>query len=284
MLFRSFYIRKDIDASLRYETIKKIYERFDFIKPLPLYIDIFGTKKRRCIKDGIVADKYMIILKHNSNKNFSARSTFRVSRANLPVKDTTKRDNRSQYSKSPVRIGEAYNLMPAISGALLAEYNIYMRSSTLGKKALKYIIETDGNPLEIKRLEVKDNYINTNADIFNARLKGIGLGTEFEKADTNYSEMLEDVVMPLHIGKFTIYDTPLKREFYNQLFVKYLIRMEEFTMMESYVGEKSDKVWGEIFKEMEKNSLDSLRSDEYGLSDDMKEMLKKATRNKGGRL
>lgn len=279
-----FYIRKDIDASLRYETIKKIYERFDFIKPLPLYIDIFGTKKRRCIKDGIVADKYMFILKHNSNKNFSARSTFRVSRANLPVKDTTKRDNRSQYSKSPVRIGEAYNLMPAISGALLAEYNIYMRSSTLGKKALKYIIETDGNPLEIKRLEVKDNYINTNADIFNARLKGIGLGTEFEKADTKYSEMLEDVVMPLHIGKFTIYDTPLKREFYNQLFVKYLIRMEEFTMMESYVGEKSDKVWDEIFKEMEKNSLDSLRSDEYGLSDDMKEMLKKATRNKGGRL
>lgn len=276
-----FYIRKDIDSSLRYETIKKIYERFDFIKPLPLYIDIFGTKKRRCIKDGIVADKYMIILKHNSNKNFSARSTFRVSRANLPVKDTTKRDNRSQYSRSPVRIGEAYNVMAAISGALLAEYNIFMRSSTLGKKALKQIIETDGNPLEIKRLEVKDNYINTNADIFNARMKGIGLGVEFEKENSQYSEMLEDVVMPLHIGKFTIYDTPLKKEFYNQLFVKYLIRMEEFTMMESYVGEKSDKVWKEIFEELERDSLESFHDELYHLSEDMKEMIMKATRNKG---
>ena len=100
-----FYIRKEHDHPIRYEAIKAIYERFDFIKPLPLYIDIFGTKRRRIIKDGIVADKYMMILKHNSNKNFSARSTFRVNRAGLPVKDTTKRDNRSQYSKSPVRIG-----------------------------------------------------------------------------------------------------------------------------------------------------------------------------------
>ena len=87
-----FYIRKEHDSGIRYETIKKIYETFDFIKPVPLYIDIFGTKKRRIIKDGIVADKYMMVLKHNNNKNFSARSTFRVNRANLPVKDTTKRD------------------------------------------------------------------------------------------------------------------------------------------------------------------------------------------------
>ena len=92
-----FYIRKEHDSGIRYETIKKIYEEFDFIKPLPLYIDVFGTKKRRIIKDGIVADKYMLVLKHNNNKNFSARSTFRVNRANLPVKDTTKRDNKSHF-------------------------------------------------------------------------------------------------------------------------------------------------------------------------------------------
>lgn len=87
-----FYIRKEIDSNIRYDVIKKIYEHFDFIKPLPIYIDIFGTKRRRIIKDAIVSDKYMMILKHNNNKNFSARSTFRINRANLPVKDTTKRD------------------------------------------------------------------------------------------------------------------------------------------------------------------------------------------------
>lgn len=53
---RGFYIRKEHDRPIRYEKIKAIYEHFDFIKPLPLYIDIFGTKRRRIIKDGIVAD------------------------------------------------------------------------------------------------------------------------------------------------------------------------------------------------------------------------------------
>lgn len=268
-----FYIRKEHDSGIRYEEIKKIYERFDFIKPLPLYIDIFGTKKRRIIKDGIVADKYMIILKHNSNKNFSARSTFRVNRANLPVKDTTKRDNRSQYSRSPVRIGESYNLMSSISGALLAEYNIFMRSSTLGRRSLKRILETEGNPLEIKRMKVKDNYINTNADILNARLKGIGLKLKFVREDEDEVSVIEDVIMPLQIGKFTIYDSPLRKPMYNQLFIFYTKEMESISFMESYIGEKSDYVWKKIFE------MDEVK--EYNLPDETKEMLMCATRNKG---
>ena len=271
-----FYIRKTHDSSIRYETITKIYEHFDFIKPLPLYIDIFGTKRRRIIKDGIVADKYMMILKHNSNKNFSARSTFRVNRANLPVKDTTKRDNRSQYSKSPVRIGEAYNLMSAISGKLLAEYNIFMRSSTIGRKSLKKIVETENNPLEIKRLKIKDNYINTNADIFNAKFKGIGLKLTFVKEDEYPDEMIEDVVMPLQIGKFTIYDSPVNKLMYNKLFAKFIDEMEAISVMEEYPGEKEDIVWKKVF-EMEEFK-------EYKISDDVKEMIVAASKNKGSSL
>ena len=108
--------------------------------------------------------------------------------------------------------------MSSISGALLAEYNIFMRSSTLGRKSLKRIIETDGNPLEIKRMKVKDNYINANADIFNARLKGIGLKVKFVREGEFEPSMVEDVIMPLQIGKFTIYDTPLNKPMYNKLF------------------------------------------------------------------
>ena len=267
-----FYIRKEHDSGIRYETIKKIYETFDFIKPVPLYIDIFGTKKRRIIKDGIVADKYMMVLKHNNNKNFSARSTFRVNRANLPVKDTTKRDNRSQYSRSPVRIGEAYNLMSSISGALLAEYNIFMRSSTLGRKSLKRILETDGNPLEIKRLKVKDNYINSNADIFAARLKGIGLKVHYVREGEDEPTMIEDVIMPLQFGKYTIYDTPLNKPIYNKLFAKFIQLMETVSFMESYNGEKSDYIWDIIFNDDEIKELN--------ISDTTKEMILAATKNK----
>lgn len=268
-----FYIRKEHDSGIRYETIKKIYEEFDFIKPVPLYIDIFGTKKRRVIKDAIVADKYMMILKHNNNKNFSARSTFRVNRANLPVKDTTKRDNKSQYSRSPVRIGESYNLMSSISGALLAEYNIFMRSSTLGRKSLKRILETEGNPLEIKRLKVKDNYINANADIFAAKLKAIGIKPVFVREDEEEPTMLEDVVMPLQIGKYTIYDTPLNKPMYNKLFSKFIKMMEDVSFMETYPGEKSDYVWDKIFKEDDIVKLN--------IPDSTKEIILAATRNKG---
>lgn len=251
-----FYIRKELDRPLRYEAIKAIYERFDFIKPLPLYIDIFGTKRRRIIKDGIVGDKYMMFLKHNSNKNFSARSTFRVNRAGLPVKDTTKRDNRSQYSRSPVRIGEAYNLMDSIPGRLLAEYDIFMRSSTLGKKSLQRILEAEGNPLEIKRLELKTNYLNANAIIFENKLKAMGIGIEYVKEGIHEDMTLEDVVMPLQIGKYTIYDTPLKRQMYNKIFAEFIHLMETYSVTESYIGEKEDIIWKMVFELDDIKALD----------------------------
>ena len=148
-----------------------------------------------------------------------------------------------------------------------------MRSSTLGRKSLKRILETDGNPLEIKRLKVKDNYINANADIFAARLKGIGLKVQYVREDEDEPTMLEDVVMPLQIGKYTIYDTPLNKPMYNKLFAKFIQMMESVSMMESYVGEKSDYVWDKIFEEDEIKELN--------IPKETKEMILTATRNKG---
>lgn len=163
--------------------------------------------------------------------------------------------------------------MSSISGALLAEYNIFMRSSTLGRKSLKRILETDGNPLEIKRLKVKDNYINANADIFAAKLKGIGLKVDFVREDEDEPTMLEDVVMPLQIGKYTIYDTPLNKPMYNKLFSKFLKMMESVSVMETYNGEKSDYVWDQIFNEPDIVELN--------IPDETKEIILAATRNKG---
>lgn len=264
-----FYIRKEHDRPIRYEAIRAIYEHFDFIKPLPLYIDIFGTKRRRIIKDGIVADKYIMILKHNSNKNFSARSTFRINRAGLPVKDTTKRDNRSQYSRSPVRIGEAYNLGDTVSGRLLAEYDIFMRSSVLGKRSLKRILEAQGNPLEIKRLELKTNYINANAVIFESRLKAMGIGIDYVKEGLYDDIPVEDTIMPLQIGKYTIYDSPLKKQMYNEIFAEFIHLMETYSVVESYPGEKEYVIWKEVFE------LDNIKA--FNLDEDVKAMLITAT-------
>lgn len=267
-----FYLRKNPDTCLRYEAIKALYEEFDFIKPIPLYIDIFGTKKRRIVKDGIVGEQYMIILKQNSNKNFSARSTFRVNRANLPAKDNAKKTNRSSYAKSPIRLSEIYNLMCAVSGKTLAEYNIFMRSSTLGRKSLDRILATEGNPLAIKRMKIKDNYVNTNADILNARLKSIGLKIKFLNEKEETIDVLEDVVMPLYIDRYVIYDTPLNKPIYNKLFHLFRKYLNSNSIIESYQGQKEDLAWKYVF------NLPEVK--EMNVSDNIKEILIGSTKGK----
>jgi hypothetical protein len=268
-----FYIIKPPEASIRYDTIKEIYEHFDFIKPLPLYIDIFGTKHRRIIKDGIVGEKYMMVLKQNSNKNFSARSTFRVNRANLPAKDTTKRDNRAQFSHSPVRIGEAYNLMCAITGTDLAEYNIFMRSSLLGRKSLKEILSATGNPLAISKLKMKYSYTNANADILNARLKAIGIRLRFMKESDSKTDIFYDEIQPLVFDGYTIFDSPLKKPIYIQLFKEYQKYMSSHTVIETYRGQTKDMAWEYAFGLPEIKKLK--------ITPGMKEAVIAATKNNG---
>lgn len=260
-----FYLRKYPHSSVRFETLREIYKEFDFIKPLPLYIDIFGTKKRRIIKDGIVGEQYMIILKQNSNKNFSARSTYRINRANLPTKDNAKTVNRSSYAKTPIRLSEIYNLMSAISGRTLAEYNIFMRSSILGRKSLDSIIATEGNPLAIKKLKIHDNFINANADILNARLKSIGLKLKFVGDNEEETSVLTDVIMPLYIDKYIIYDTPLNKHIYNKLFYYFKQYLRNHSIVETHEGEKEELAWKYVFE------LDDIK--EMNISDSIKDIV-----------
>lgn len=242
-----FYLIKPPDACIRYESIKKLYEEFPFIKPVPLYMDIFGTKKRRLIKDGIVGSMFMIVLKQNSRKNSSARSTFRVNRANLPAKDTAKKTNRAPYAKSPIRLSEIYNLLSSITGSTLTEYNMFMRSSPMARKSLDRIIATEGNPLAVKRLKLQNNFVNANAEILNARLKSIGLKIRFLTDSEETPDVLEDVIMPLYIHGYTIYDSPLNKPIYNTLFKLYDEYLELNSIIYTYEGQKQDLAWQYVF-------------------------------------
>lgn len=268
-----FYIAKPVDSTMRYETLKRLYLEFPFIEPLDVYVDIFGAKKKKCINKCIVADKYMMFLIHNNNKNFSARSTFRVNRSNLPTKDVAKRTGRSPYSHNPVRIGEYYNLMADISGATLAEYNIPMRSSVLGMKSLQRILEATGNPLAVTKIKIQENYMNANAQIAAAKLKALGIKLMFHRDNDDDHEILRDAIMPLHISGFTIYDTPLKKSIYQRLLNEYLKYLNSVRLIESYPGEEQDVAWDHVF------GLDEFRDAEV-ITDDMKDMLKIVTKRK----
>ena len=79
--------------------------------------------------------------------------------------------------------------------------------------------------------------------------------------------------MPLQIGKYTIYDTPLRKQMYNKLFAKFISMMENITFIESYIGEKEDYVWNQVFNLPEIKELD--------VPDDVKKMLVDTTKRKG---
>ena len=246
-----FYIVRPPHKPILYKDVMNLYEAFPFIKPIPLYIDLFGIKHRKIIKNGICGTQYVIILKQNSNKNFSARSTFRVNRSNLPAKDVTKKTNRSSYARTPVRLSEIYNLFSSISGRTLAEYNIFMRSSPIGSKSLDRILSADGNPLKIKKLKVRDNYTNSNADILNARLKAIGLAIEFSTLEDEEKRYPPDTVVPMEFNGYTIYDKWYKHNMYQDIFNMYNKMMRSTTFIESYHGQKEEKCWNHIFNNKE---------------------------------
>lgn len=269
-----FYLVRPPHKPLLYDDVARLYEAFPDIKPVPLYTDLFGIKHRRILRDGIVGWKYLIILKQNSNKNFSARSTFRVNRVNLPAKDITKKTNRSAYAKSPIQLSEIYNLMSSISGRTLAEYDVFTRSSALGRKSLDRILETDGNPLNLKKIKLKGEFINTNADILAARLKCIGIKINYRSSKPKPA-VYEDAVTELHIGRFIVYDSPKNQPMYEELFDLYTKRRRSVSYVETYVGEGNDRTWDYVFE------LEQVKKME--LSEDTKNMLKIATSPKGAK-
>jgi hypothetical protein len=173
---------------------------------------------------------------------------------------------------SEIRIGESYNLFSSISGTTLAEYNIFTRSSTLGRKSLQKILETDDNPLAVKKLKVQHNYINANADILNAKLKGIGLKIKFLNDKEEVPDLVEDSVVPLYVNGYVIYDSPLNKPMYNKLFLSFNKYMREYTVIEGYRGQKEEIAWKYVF------DLPEIK--ELNISEDIRNMLLKSTTEK----
>lgn len=266
-----FYLVRPPHHPLLYKDVMALYAAFPEVKPVPMYIDLFGIKHRRIIKDGVCGIQYVVVLKQNSNKNFSARSTFRVNRSNLPAKDVTKKTNRSSYARTPVRLSEIYNLMASISGETLAEYNIFTRSSPIGSKSLDRILSATGNPLKIHKLKVRDNYTNSNADILFARLKSIGLGIEFATEEEMKTQYPPETVVNQSFYGFEILDRWDRHELYQDLFDRFMKYMRRFAMMETHHGEKQELCWKKVFDDVK---------DIYEISDDTKAMLMAATQPK----
>ena len=241
-----FYIVKRPHSKMRYDCVKKLYETWPWIKPYDVYIDLFGIQGKKIMRPAVIGSKYMCLLKQTSNKNFSARSTGRTDKRQVPAKSNDKKTNLAHYSRNPIKIGESHNLMAGISGATLASYNIFMRSSPVGRKSLDRIITATGDPFDIPKLKVEDNHTNINAQILEAYLKAIGIGLQYEVEDQKL-HICRDVVREFHIRGYIVYDHYWRKPVYEKLLDLYEEFFEQYTVISADPRKINEEAWNWVF-------------------------------------
>lgn len=266
-----FYITKPPHFCIRYNEIKALYDRYPWIEPIQCYINAFG-RKIPIMNKLIVGEMHVLILKQNTNKNFSARSTYRMNRMNLPAKDNAKKTNRAPYSKTPIKLSEVYNLFAALSGRDIAEFNIFMRSSTLGRNALGKILAAKGNPLSLKKLKVSPEFVNINAQVLKAKLKILGIGLRFITEDmiNGTGDLYDEYPITFNVEGYQIYDIPSNRRMYQHIFRVY----HEVKSKQEYIGEKNvieNLIWDEVFK------LADTELSEFPITEDVKNVVRLLT-------
>lgn len=121
-----------------------------------------------------VGYKYMMKLKQDSEKNFSARSTGSLSQQGLPEKSNKVRTNEMLYSNTPIAIGrdENNNLAIGVESFMLNKMHLFYRTSPFARRKVGDLYTND--VLNFKGFKIKPGYRNRNVEILNAKLKAIG--------------------------------------------------------------------------------------------------------------
>lgn len=250
-----FYIVKRPDSKMRYDCLKKIYAEWPDIKPYDAYIDLFGIKGKKIMRPTVIGSKYMYLLKQTSNKNFSARSTGRTDKKQVPAKSNDKKSNLSPYSRPPIKIGETHNLFAAISGLTIAEHSLFTRSSPIARKSLDRILKASGDPFDINKLKIEDNFTNINADILEAYLKGIGIRLDFD-IEGEYEYVYRDTVREFRTHGFTVVDKLSRKKIYDKLFDYYQQFLDTYEVVARKPEDVRKEAWKWVFSQDEIKKMD----------------------------
>ena len=217
-----FDIIKSPDAPIRYDAIKRIYNRFKSICPkYQLYIDRFGIKGKKVILPAVVGEKQILVLKQTSTKNFSSRSMARVSKSGLPAKSSDKKENRKYYADTPLNISEIGAIAPSVEMLDLARYNLFVRSSPAARRSLKKTFLTSGNPLQMKDLPLHETYDNVAVLNLMARFKVMGIRINMVTDKTITEEALNEYSTFFTTFGYTFFDKPKMKKFYTCIISRY---------------------------------------------------------------
>lgn len=161
-----------------FDRIAAIRKKYDWIKPVDVYVNKFG-REIKIMKPMIIGELYVLKLKQNSKKNFSARATGALSRKGLPDKSLKNKTHQDLHSTKPIRMGPQENLNMAIgvSPDIVAKLHMYYRSSPIGRKMLATKLMLSKKT--IKKLKSNKRVRNRNAEILDVQLKSLGLALDF---------------------------------------------------------------------------------------------------------
>ena len=138
-----------------------------------VYVYMHG-RPIKILRPQTIGYKYMLKLKQDSEKNFSARSTGSLSQQGLPEKSNKIRTNEMLYSTTPIALGrdENNNLGIGVEPFMLSKLHLFYRTSPFARRAVGKLYTKD--VLKFKKFKIKPGYRNRNVEILNAKLKALG--------------------------------------------------------------------------------------------------------------
>jgi hypothetical protein len=143
-----------------------------------VYVHTFG-RDIKLLRPITVGYKYMLKLKQDSEKNFSARSTGSLSQQGLPEKSNKIRTNEMLYSSTPIALGrdENNNLGIGVEPFMLCKLHLFYRTSPFARRQVGNLYTKD--VLDFKSFKIKPGFRNRNVEILNAKMKALGAKIDF---------------------------------------------------------------------------------------------------------
>lgn len=157
-------------GNISFEGLGELYKTFN-ITPRQAYFDGVPVKNKL-----IIGDQYIMKLRHDTQGKYSVRSSAYIDIRNRPSKSLSYKRHTSQYSTTPIRLGEMEinNLLLAKDSKIIAKMLSLMSTSEKNRRFLIEKLLTTPIMDEIPEYTPKkiENY---NRDILDVILKSLGI-------------------------------------------------------------------------------------------------------------
>lgn len=156
--------------NLDFEGLEHLYDKYGY-HPEPVMINGYETEN-----PVIIADMYMIRLKHEPQGKFSARSTSFINLKNNPSKSLAYKKHEEPYSKTPIRVGEMelVNLLLGMNSKIQSKFNSFYSNNEINRRALSKKLVSDKNVLDIDKIDLIDKD-NSSKTLLNVLFKTLGI-------------------------------------------------------------------------------------------------------------